>query len=134
MNAAELQAKGFVEVSPGNWKRQPVTVSENAVSLGVLSKPVERESKLHDHIIDFCFEQWPRWKVVFARTDKKSTLPVGCHDMTIFASERRVFCFELKAKGNKPDKDQQVWHKELEMLGHHVHTIYDYATFLEIVK
>ncbi len=92
------------------------------------------ESDLHGKIKEHCQAQWPRWKAVSARMDKKSTLPVGCQDFTIFADKGRVFCFECKAKGKKPDADQLIWHKEMAMLGHKVHIIWTFEEFKEIVK
>jgi len=126
-----LSAKGFVQVAPGVWEKPK---AGEQIVFDSPDEPVIRESKLHDDIIVFCESQWPRWKVVFARSDKKSTLPVGTHDLTIFASAGRTFCLELKVKGNKPDKEQQVWHKELEMIEHKVHVIYSFEEFLDIVK
>ncbi len=92
------------------------------------------ESDLHGKIKEHCQAQWPRWKAVSARMDKRSTLPVGCQDFTIFADKGRVFCFECKAKNKKPDADQLIWHKEMAMLGHKVHVIWTFEEFKEIVK
>ena len=36
----------------------------------------QSESKLHADIVKFCDSQWPRWKYIRARMDKKSTGPV----------------------------------------------------------
>jgi hypothetical protein len=65
--------------------------------------------------------------------DKKSTLAIGCQDFTIFASNSRVFCFECKARNEKPDIDQLSWHKEMAMLGHEVNVIRSINEFLNIV-
>jgi hypothetical protein len=98
------------------------------------SDPVERESTLAKAILAHCEAQWPRWKVKYARTDKKSTLPVGCHDQTVFASDGQVFCFELKRGKEKPSHEQLIWKAELANLGHVVHVIRSMEEFLEVVK
>lgn len=100
---------------------------------GVVAK-VERESKLHERIIDFCNSQWPRWKYIRARMDKKSTIQVGSQDFTIFASGSRTFCFECKREGEKRTDDQLIWAKEMEMLGFTVHCITRYEHFLETIQ
>ena len=111
--------------------RMPVGAS-GGVS-GIDSNPVERESALAKAILAHCAAQWPRWKVKFARTDKKSTLPVGCHDMTIFANDGRIFCFELKRGKEKPSHEQLIWNAELANLGHLVHVIRSMPEFLDAV-
>lgn len=94
----------------------------------------EDESELHREILDYCNHQWPRWKVIHARMDQRSTIPVGAQDLTIFKPDGKVLCIECKRKGAKPTIEQQAWHKEMEMLGHKVHVVYSYREFLEIVK
>ena len=47
----------------------PAPVPADAVADG-------QESKLHDEIVAWCNAQWPRWKILCARRDKKSTLPL----------------------------------------------------------
>lgn len=94
----------------------------------------ELESTLRTEIDKFCNEQWPKWLVVAARTDKKSTIPTGCHDCTIFASRGRVFCLELKSKTGKPTQEQLGWAVLMRNVGHTVHLIRSMSEFLEIVK
>lgn len=97
-------------------------------------EPAEKESKLADEIKKFCDAQFPRWKILRARRDKRSTIPKGCQDDTIFASGGRIFLLELKKKGEKPDADQLIWHKELKMLGHEVFVIRSMEEFLKVIK
>lgn len=54
--------------------------------------------------------------------------------MTVFASDGRVFLFELKRKNEKPTHDQLIWKAELANLGHLVHVIRSMDEFFEIVK
>jgi hypothetical protein len=100
------------------------------------SEPAERETGptgLHRQIEDWCRQQWPPWKVLKARTDKRSTLPVGAHDMTIYADHGRVFNVECKAKAGKWSKDQRVWATELRVLGHVVYGVQSLDEFLALV-
>ena len=94
--------------------------------------PVKIESVLMDKIIEDCGSRWPQWVCLWARRDKKSTLPVGCHDLTIFCQFPNVILIEGKARNEKPDKDQLIWHKRLEMLGWTVHVVRDWATWKKI--
>ena len=100
------------------------------------SEPAERETGptgLHRQIEDWCRQQWPPWKVLKARTDMKSTLPVGAHDMTIYASSGRLFNVECKAKAGKWSKAQRIWATELRALGHVVHGVSSLSEFLALV-
>jgi hypothetical protein len=95
---------------------------------------VTQESPLHRKIMDYCEEQWPKWKYIRARMDKRSTIAVGAQDITIFASRGRLFCIECKSKSGKLDPDQLIWRKEMEMVGHPVHLVRSFSEFLELVK
>lgn len=93
---------------------------------------IERELDLHDQIIRYCNAQWPKWKYIHARTDKRSTIAAGCQDFTIFAPGR-VLCIEVKRPGGKLDPDQQGWAKEMQMLGHTVHTVRSMDEFIALL-
>lgn len=94
----------------------------------------ELESKLRQDIDKYCKAQWPQWGIIAARTDKRSTIAEGVHDLTVFANGGRVFTLELKSKTGKPSLEQVGWAKRMEMLGHKVHIIRSMSEFLEIVK
>ncbi len=92
----------------------------------------EDESELHEQIINYCNSQWPKWKVIRARMDKKSTLAKGVHDMTIF-HPKGVLCIECKTRVSKPSDDQRDWIFEMKRIGHTVHIVRDFDSFLSIV-
>lgn len=98
------------------------------------AEPVDLESKLHQQIRDFCDTRWPRWKFIRCRMDKKSTIAKGAQDFTIFGPEGKTILIECKARNEKPDDDQLAWHKELEMAGHHVHTVWSFDGFLSVLR
>lgn len=84
---------------------------------------VDQESKLHDQIIAFCNEQWPRWKFIHARMDQRSTIALGAQDFTIFRPDGRLLMVECKKKGGKLSPEQSAWVMEMALLGHIVYTI-----------
>ncbi len=109
------------------------------VTASTLVEGVTKERELHDEIIRYCDSQWPRWKYIHARMDKRSTIAVGAPDFVIFTPGNaemhpRVFAIECKRAGQKPTPEQLAWHKEIEMLGHKVHVIYSLAEFKEITR
>lgn len=76
---------------------------------------------LQEQIMKHCRNQWPKWKFMHARTDKRSGLEEGAEDFTIFLPEGRTLHIETKAKGKKRTPEQNIWAAELRMLGHEVH-------------
>lgn len=99
-----------------------------------IEKHEHKESHLHDQIIAYCNAQWPRWKYIRARMDKRSTIGVGVHDITIFADDGKVFLIECKRPKQKLTQEQCVWVRELAKLGHTVHTVHDFDEFLKVVQ
>lgn len=97
------------------------------------SNPVDLECKLHTEIIKYCDAQWPKWKYIHARMDKRATIGKGVQDFTIFAPDR-VLCIECKARDKKLEPEQLAWAKEMEMLGYTVHCIRSWEEFERIVK
>ncbi len=97
------------------------------------SEGVDDESRLHQQIMDYCDAQWPRWKYIRCRMDKRSTIAKGAQDFTIFAPGR-VLCVECKARNEKPTSDQQIWHKEMEMVGHSVYVVLSFDDFKSTLR
>lgn len=91
-----------------------------------------RENSLHDQIIEHCDKQWPRWKFIHARMDQRSTIEVGAQDFTIF-TPRGVLCIECKRVGAKRSLKQNEWAFEMKKLGYHVHLIYRFEEFLNLI-
>lgn len=104
--------------------RQPDAVSNEGESL---------ESTLHDQIRAHCDSQFPRWKYIHSRMDKRSTIGVGCPDFVV-AMPGKVLFIECKRKGGKLSTDQRDWSFEMEKLGHKVHLVTTMEQFLEITK
>lgn len=89
---------------------------------------------LHEEIESWCKEQWPRWKIIKARTDQRSTIAPGAQDMTIFGPYPLCLCVELKAKDGKLSDDQRIWATEMRCLGWEVFVVRSKAEFLEVVN
>lgn len=95
---------------------------------------VKLEIPLHNRIIEHCNSQWPRWKYIHANPSAKSTIQTGCQDFTLFLPSGRLVCIEVKAKGGKRSEAQNIWAKEMEMLGHTVHLVFSFDQYLNLVK
>ena len=89
---------------------------------------------LHEQIEEWCKEQWPRWKIIKARADQRSTIAPGAQDMTIFGPYPLCLCVELKAKDGKLSDDQRIWATEMRCLGWEVFVVRSKEEFLEIVR
>ena len=101
-----------------------------------LGDPANREvgkGGLHEQIINHCNAQWPRWKFIHARTDRRSTIAVGCQDFTIFMPGG-VLCVECKKVGGKLSAEQLAWEMEMMGLGHVVYVVETLEQFLRLVK
>lgn len=124
-------------MTPEDLKRQFPNASASTLRLNVdapfrvigeqqLKPAVQAEREvghggLQEQIRAFCAEQWPKWLVIQARSDQRSTIAVGAHDFTVFLPGGRLLCVETKAKGKKQTPEQLAWAKQMEMLGHTVH-------------
>ena len=96
--------------------------------------PVDRESPLHNKIIEWCNNQFPKVKYIRARSDRRSTIAAGAQDFTLFLPAGRTLCVECKAAGGKLDQDQLIWKKEMEMLGHFVFVVWNLEDFLRLIN
>jgi len=115
-------------------RRSQEAVKRAAAMAGeTMCEAVPLEMPLHKRIMEHCDQQWPRWKYIRAASHRKSTIAEGCQDFTIFMPAGRTLCVECKARNEKPDKAQQAWHREMEMLGHNVHVVRNMDEFLRAV-
>ncbi len=103
-------------------------------TLESVHKPVEREKDLHEQIMAYCHDQWPRWKTIHSRMDQASTTEVGAPDFIIFMPGGKTLIIEAKKKLGKCSAEQLGYHLELSLLGHKCHVIQSFERFLELVK
>lgn len=117
-----------------NWTSSELAAHEarHQMIVRCASVAVAREIDLHLEIIRFCDAQWPRWKVIRARSDIRSTIAVGAQDFTIFAPGR-VLCIECKGPGGKLSAEQLAWALEMQKLGHTVHLVESFEQFLKLI-
>lgn len=98
------------------------------------AQAVDAEMPLHEDIMRYCDRQWPKWKYIRARSDRRSTIAVGANDFTIFLPHGRVLCIECKSKTGKLSNEQRAWAFEMEKLGHRVHVVQSMDEFLEACR
>lgn len=97
-----------------------------------LSGAEAREERLHEKIMVWCDQQWPRWKYVHSRMDRKTTTETGVADFVVFAPGGRVIVVECKARGRKLSKEQRDWSHEMFRLDHTVHLVYSLDEWVQI--
>jgi hypothetical protein len=122
-----------MRMTPAQYQAYVAKSAEGKTGISIPPQNEQRESKLSDSIAAWCASQWPKWLVIRARTDQKSTIAVGCQDLTIFAPNGRIFLFELKAKDGKLSLEQAAWIAGMRMLGHHVQVIRSMEEFLSAI-
>lgn len=113
----------MAEVLAHQAKHQPRNQEPNATGS-------DSESRTREKIIEWCNAQQPRWKVIWARSDMPSTIPVGCHDLTILAPGSKTYCVELKTRLGKLSQEQTIWKFEVERLGHSFDIIRSFEDFI----
>lgn len=91
---------------------------QNREAMAHVGPAAERESDLHDQILDEC--QRRGWYVVHARMDMRSTIAVGAPDFCVAIPNGRTVWVECKTRTGKLTKDQQAAHAWLKKLGHSV--------------
>lgn len=96
------------------------------------SNAAKRELELHDQIIKYCNEQWPRWKYIHANPTDRSTIAPGAQDFTIFLPGKVVLCIECKAKTGKQSDDQLIWACEMKRLGFTVEVVRAFEEFVAL--
>ena len=135
LKAYEMRTAAQHNLQAGVGKAGPVAESHSATARepGQLARREVGKGGLQEQISKWCRGQWPPWKIIQARSDQRSTIAVGAHDMTIFAPNGRVILIECKAKGKKRTGEQTVWEYEMRMLGHRVHLVYSMEQFRQIV-
>jgi hypothetical protein len=89
---------------------------------------VDRESKLHEQIIEYCKTQ--RWVLFHSRMDKKTSRVVGEPDFLIFKPCGQLLLVECKARREKLSEAQQIIKHQLDNMGHPVHVVYSFEEFL----
>ena len=100
---------------------------EQAPSTGA----VEDESQLHSEIIEYCISKG--WLYFHGSMAHRTRRTPGEPDLTIVASEGRVFFVECKAKGGKLSSDQAEVMAWAQKLGHTIHLVYSFEQFLDAV-
>lgn len=133
MGISSHQFQEMLARTQRNMKRKPPADIDFERPFEAVTNEVGRDG-LHQKIIEHCDKQWPRWKYIHSRTDRKSTIGVGVHDFTVYLPKGRILNVECKAKDTKLTEEQAIWIKELEMLEHPVHIVRSLAEFIAIAE
>jgi hypothetical protein len=97
--------------------------------------PPALEKDLHQDIMDYCDQKWPRWKFVHSRTDKRTRNEAGVPDFIILMPGRHVLLVECKRPGEKVSPAQRDWHAEAAKEDHEVHIVHSMDEFkLAVLK
>lgn len=120
-------------ISYAQFLEMQARVSKRVAEHGGMSFGEQGEIPLHNSIIRYCNQQWPKWKFIHSRTDRRPTIAVGAQDFTIFMPDGKVLCIECKDRNEKPTSDQQTWATEMRMLGHTVHVVRSMNDFMTVL-
>lgn len=93
---------------------------------------VADESELAEDIRKFCVSKG--WLICRARTDRRSTIPVGWPDFSIFRDAARPVFAELKRKNGKVSTEQLGTISHLRKLGYVAGIVDSMSSFLELIK
>jgi hypothetical protein len=93
---------------------------------------VDRESDLHDQIIQFCKDKG--WYYVHSRRDKRTTNQVGCPDFILAGEMGNTYWVECKRKGGKPSTAQLAAMAHLNKLRHCAGIVSSMSEFMELIK
>ena len=109
---------------------RPATIAERPATIA--DQPLEKE--LHQDIMDHCDKQWPRWKYVHSRMDKKTRNQAGVPDFVIALIHGRTIYVEAKRHGEKVSPAQRDWHAEMARLGIPVYVVHDMKECLSVLS
>lgn len=120
-------------ISHAQFLEMQTRVSKRHSQNTVVAMGVQHERVLHKSIMAYCDSQWPKWKMIHARMDKRPTIAEGAQDFTIFMPDSKVLCVECKARKEKPTPEQLAWATEMQMLGHTVHVVRSMDEFMTAI-
>lgn len=90
----------------------------------------DRESDLHDQIMDYC--RGRGWLAVHSRMDKRTTQQKGVSDFIIITPVR-VFFVECKRVGQKLTPDQLAFAAQIKKLGWPHAVVHNMAEFVQAI-
>lgn len=91
------------------------------------------ETDLHKRIIWWCDSQFPFVPHIHARTDKRSTIEVGCPDFAVFYKSQCLL-IECKSAKGKMSIEQLAWMRQVNEQGFMVHVVRDFKSFLKLIE
>lgn len=134
MNLTPQQAAEILARLERNRKRKPPDEWIKSVADSCVSYGDDHESKVRKQITKWCDDQWPPWVYWGARPDVKSTLPKGCHDLTLAGPDNQTLFIDTKSKTGKPSPDQLIWRTRLRAVGRELYFVKTFDQFLAAVE
>lgn len=126
-----LNGAEFMGISTGDYMAMEARLRSKNISINAeRAEPVERD--LHSKIKAECRTRG--WICLTGSMAHRAMRTIGEPDFTIMADKGRVFFIEAKSKLGKLRPEQaalRVWAKKL---GHEIHVIRDFTTFLQLTK
>ena len=104
----------------------------NAQSPGASAAPVERESKLHEQITDYCNSKL--WVPIHSRMDQPTTTEKGVSDFIIVGEFPKLWFVEAKRSGNKATMEQLSFLARVRRLGWPQGVVHSMEEFGELIK
>lgn len=92
-----------------------------------------RETDLHKRIVWWCDSQFPFVPHIHSRTDKRSTIAVGCADFALFYKSQCLL-IECKSAKGKLSIEQLAWMRQVNEQGFMVHVVRDFKSFLKLIE
>lgn len=113
-----------VEKNRGQEEKSPIEISGSGD---------EHETDLHRRIVWWCDSQFPFVPYIHARTDKRSTIAVGCVDFALFYKSKCLL-IECKSAKGKMSIEQLAWMRQVNEQGFMVHVVRDFKSFLKLIE
>lgn len=126
MSITPLQHQEMVSRLEKNRGREVKTETESGIG-------ESRETDLHKRIIWWCDSQFPFVPYIHARTDKRSTIGVGCPDFCVLYKSQCLL-IECKSVKGKMSIEQMAWMRRANEQGFLIHIVRDFKDFLKLIE
>lgn len=105
---------------------------ESRQSKPALRDAAEKESDLHQQIIDECRRRG--WVAFYSRMDRATTSTLGQPDFVIMADGGRTLYIEAKSKTGKLSIEQRGMMAMANRLGHKFFVVRSIGEFMEVIE
>lgn len=131
MTTDQLKSRGYVEVNPGEWVK-PAFLPDVVGEPESVKGPIGREESIHDQIEADLINR--RFYYVHSRMDKRTTTALGVPDFIVAAPNCVTLWIEVKRRGGKLSKEQQITKHILLALNHHYFLVFSFDEYLAAIN